>query len=211
MDSTTRSVEEDALIGRLGMMIVTLFAGTPYRHAENSRQAGRPSMTLVLCDMAGVAAAIQPVAKKETIRILDRAGIDIVWVHAEGGCKAPPVNLCFIVLIIPEPPEIWNKPYATGTAPVRTGAYRRAYIFYDRVTEVVKAFTTLSREQASGIILGHAIAHELGHLLIPHDAHALNGIMHEQWNYRQFGEANAGRLLFTSDQARLMQKELQSR
>jgi hypothetical protein len=54
------------------------------------------------------------------------------------------------------------------------------------------------------------MAHELGHLLIPGDAYSPNGIMRDEWNYRLAEEAAAGRLLFTSDQRRLIQKELRS-
>jgi hypothetical protein len=196
--------------GRLEMTIVTLLvAGTPCLYGVHTKQEVRPRMTLVQCDMAGVDSEVLLLAKRETTRILVSAGVDILWVDAEPGCKVLSVNLCFIVVIMPKPPEVWNKPYATGTAPVRTGAYRRAYVFYDRVTAVAKAFTTNRRMETAGIILGHAVAHELGHLLIPGEAHSLNGIMRDQWNYRLAGEAGAGRLLFTQDQSKLIQRELQ--
>ena len=185
-------------------------AGTPSLYSEQSKAAGRPRMTLIECDMAGIPSKIRSGAKRETIRIFERAGVDVVWVDAGPACKTPSMHGRFTVVIIHEPPKEWGKPKATGFAPTRTGAYRRAYVFYDRVTAMANPSTTNHVPETTSVILGHVVAHELGHLLLPGDAHSPNGIMRHQWNYRLWEEAAAGRLLFTPDQSRLIRKELQA-
>src|SRR5262249_30251138 len=55
-----------------------------------------------------------------------------------------------------------------------------------------KDLTTIGQ----GIMLGHAIAHELGHLLMPERTHSLAGIMSTRWDRRHWDDAVAGRLLF---------------
>jgi hypothetical protein len=206
-----RPVEEDAVIRRSEVIAALFLVGAPCLYGWQSAPEVRPHMTLVQCDMIGVPNEIRLLAKAEVIRIFSSAGVDIIWIDAEAGCKTPSVNRAFMVIVMSEPPEAWGRPNATGFAPVRTGAYRRAYVFYPRVTAVAKVFSTNRLPQSVGVILGHAIAHELGHLLIPGDAHTPNGIMHDQWNYRLAEEAAAGRLLFTSDQSQLIQKELRSK
>src|SRR5262245_28352328 len=56
----------------------------------------------------------------------------------------------------------------SGTAAERG---RVAYVFYDRA----ERFTPLHR----GKYLGHFMAHELGHLLLPQYAHSVTGLMRE--------------------------------
>jgi hypothetical protein len=41
---------------------------------------------------------------------------------------------------------------------------------------------TIESKSAFGIVLGHVIAHELGHLIIPGDAHG-GGVMRPYWAY----------------------------
>jgi hypothetical protein len=198
------------VIGRLDVIVMLFLVGPPCLYSEQSRPAPRPPLTLIECDMAGVPIEIRTRAKGETIRIFDSAGVDVVWVDVGPGCKVPSIERSFIVVIIHEPPEAWNKRRAAGFAPIRTGAHRRAYVFYDRVVAAAKASTTNHVLESTGIILGHVVAHELGHLLLPGDAHSINGIMRNQWNNRLSEEAAAGRLVFTPDQSKLIRRELQA-
>lgn len=50
-------------------------------------------------------------------------------------------------------------------------------------------------------VLGLAMAHEIGHLLLPTRTHSLTGVMREGWDAKDFRLAAQGRLLFTHDQA----------
>jgi hypothetical protein len=51
------------------------------------------------------------------------------------------------------------------------------------------------------VILGYAIAHELGHLLLPPNSHSVGGIMRASLDMKL---AAAQRLRFTGDQGRLI-------
>jgi hypothetical protein len=61
------------------------------------------------------------------------------------------------------------------------------------------------------IILGCAIAHEIGHLLLGPHGHSSAGIMLGQWEPKQIRHATMGYLLFTSQQAKLMRAEARRR
>jgi hypothetical protein len=61
------------------------------------------------------------------------------------------------------------------------------------------------------VILGCAMAHEIGHLLLGPRAHTLTGIMQPQWKRTHLEQAMKGRLLFTADQALRMRCKAASR
>jgi len=80
-----------------------------------------------------------------------------------------------------------------------------AYVFFDRVRE----FAERGHVDA-WMVLGCAIAHELGHLLLPVNAHAADGIMRAQWDSHVIARAG-GFLSFAPDQARLLRMRVASR
>ena len=57
------------------------------------------------------------------------------------------------------------------------------------------------------IVLAHAMAHEIGHLLLPY-GHAATGLMRADWDAKDMRLAVHGRLNFTSEQAELIQTRL---
>ena len=58
------------------------------------------------------------------------------------------------------------------------------------------------------IILGHAMAHELGHLLLHSMEHSRTGIMKSRWGKEELRRAESGGLLFTTEQAEAMREGL---
>jgi hypothetical protein len=88
---------------------------------------------------------------------------------------------------------------------------------------IAPALTTVYYESALGfakydqaefeapIVLGCAIAHEIGHLLLGPNRHSVSGIMRARWDRRDIREELQGAMLFTPQQARLMQAEMQRR
>ena len=58
-------------------------------------------------------------------------------------------------------------------------------------------------------MLGHVIAHELGHLLLGSNSHATSGIMRSRWQAAELQSLAHGALFFTPDQVKLMQARLQ--
>ncbi len=80
-----------------------------------------------------------------------------------------------------------------------------AYVFYHRVEEFVKA-RNLHEHKAR--ILGLAITHEIGHLLLPLHSHSSRGVMRANWDRQDFRLATRGNLGFTSKQAELIRSEV---
>jgi len=60
------------------------------------------------------------------------------------------------------------------------------------------------------IVLGHAMAHEIGHLLLPY-GHSPTGLMRAEWEAKDLRLAANRQLNFTSEQAELMRGRLLAR
>ncbi len=80
-----------------------------------------------------------------------------------------------------------------------------AYVFYHRVEEFVQA-RNLHEHKAR--ILGLAVAHEIGHLLLPLHSHSSRGVMRATWDREDFELAARGNLDFTPKQAELIRSEV---
>jgi hypothetical protein len=83
-----------------------------------------------------------------------------------------------------------------------TGAH--VLIFYDRVEILGSAVN-----EATYTVLGHAIAHEIGHVLLHSSQHASGGLMRGRWTPATWRLASAGLLTFTHEQAEGMSAGLQ--
>jgi hypothetical protein len=78
-----------------------------------------------------------------------------------------------------------------------------ANIFYHRVEELAKTKTC-----SSGEILGHAAAHELGHLLLGNLDHSSSGLMKARMGHKDLQKAARGDLLFTEQEGALIRQAL---
>ena len=95
---------------------------------------------------------------------------------------------------------------APGSGPER----QWVYAFYDRVEAfAVKHITDTHADAAQ--ILGHVIAHEIGHLLLNDQTHSATGIMRGPWNLWDVQNASYGHLLFTTRQAEAIKAEVSRR
>jgi hypothetical protein len=53
----------------------------------------------------------------------------------------------------------------------------------------------------TSLVLGHAMAHEIGHLLLGTREHSLTGIMHSPWSSQDLWRATRGGLSFTAEES----------
>ncbi len=158
-------------------------------------------------------------AEKEGTRILRDAGVEVAWLdcptsHAEEekypACKPPMGAMAVDLRILP--PSIASRVQSgreqLGFAlpSTKSGSASAAWIYYQRVEDLAE-----SKDADQAQILGHAIAHEVGHLLLGPAEHSAQGIMRGNWDRKCLQEARRGQLLFTRDQAELIRIEVQTR
>jgi predicted transcriptional regulator len=88
----------------------------------------------------------------------------------------------------------------------RAGSASATWVFYRRVEELAEG-----KNASKSQILGHAIAHEIGHLLLGPDRHSDRGIMRANWGRRDLQEAARGQLFFTIEQGERIRTEVCAR
>jgi len=78
-----------------------------------------------------------------------------------------------------------------------------AYVFYNRVRNL-----SVRYDDRHGGVLGHVIAHEIGHLLLPHGTHSGTGLMRADWSRDDLEHVAHGLLIFTRREAALIRQRL---
>ena len=78
-----------------------------------------------------------------------------------------------------------------------------ATVFHNRVLTL-----TQSGRYSDAVLLGHAIAHELGHLLLNSSTHARYGLMAARWRDAELDRAAVGLLLFSPAEASFIRAEV---
>jgi hypothetical protein len=153
-------------------------------------------------DDVGVPADVAETARNEVSGIFRRSQISLTWIEFDA-CQGS----CFTIKMVSKLlGDKSRNPKVIGIAPgTREVRGKLAYIFYERV-RVYSAQLGLDTAQ----MLGHVIAHELGHLLLPYGSHTVAGIMRSEWDRAQVTSAASGTLRFTPVQVELIRERLQA-
>lgn len=188
----------------LGLEIVLLLAvaASAQSMLGNSRE-----LRVSLFDDAGVGARTLRKAEREASRVFRRANIEVMWLHCTqnsleqvslGGCSEAsfPAHLHLRVVSRPRAAEISTVGMSFLSADGE-GCY--ADVFYEPILEL-----QMESHIGAAIILGHAMAHKLGHLLLGTNSHSRDGLMRAHWNPGDLGQAGRGNLLFSAGEATLM-------
>ena len=186
------------MVGRLisGVLLAFLVSGLSQVAAQPLSNSAAP-ITVLLCDKSGLSETNKAKARAEADRILITVHVQLRWVAPESNetCTGPQGESFLSIILVPQcPKDLPTSAGAMGRAVLVGTAYPRAYIFLDRV----QSFDVVHRTNKSsylGVILGHAISHEMGHLLgLPHTS---AGIMRAQWGRQEWVAAVTGVLGFS--------------
>lgn len=157
-------------------------------------------------------------AEREVARIFREVGIEISWVscpltEAELGlysaCLEPAHSLIFDMNVVPRFMAMRASMPETSlgfTSLTKEGRASVATVFYDSVKDMAEPTAP-----ALTAILAYAMAHELGHLLLPNSGHSSGGIMRARWTPEDLRNAVYGKLFFTSGQGKSMRAEVRAR
>jgi len=164
--------------------------------ATGTSSAKSLPLPVTVFDYANVPAQWLSRAEESMSRIYGEIGVEITWKDARSEARTG-----LIVLILPEsrstkesiPQSVIG--YSSGTADERR---RVAYVLYGRMDQFrLEQVPAIQRAN----LLGHLMAHEVGHLLLPVQSHSPSGIMRARWSRADLELAQQGRLRFTADQA----------
>jgi hypothetical protein len=139
---------------------------------------------------------------------------------APGGGKAVPLacgadaDVCRLdVRLVANTLHLRSSALAEALPFARSGV--RVNVFYDRVQKVMDrhyAAASLARAQSGRwAILGHVLAHEIGHVLLGTDRHSPGGLMRAAWDHKYLDRMATAPLLFTPNEVRSIQQRLKTR
>jgi len=178
-----------------------------------------PVLTVRFYNYAGVSATTLERAAEIAGRVYDKAGIRTVWMECRTRADQPVTNPA-----CSEKPgasviqvRLLSKSMAAGVdidptvfgyaAPSKTGGFGAvANIISHRVAQLARDV-----ESSEELILGHVLAHEIGHLLLGYGGHSKRGLMRVHWDESELQKAAIGGLVFTKKQVKKVRAQAEAR
>ena len=133
-------------------------------------------------DSAGVSKAAMRAALETAAQALRPADVEVTWVacsaSSAGSCAAPLRGGELIVRLVRLESASAAAAESLGTALLdpKTGTGVLATVYVDRVERLAR-----TSHGELGTLLGRAMAHEIGHLLMGRSEHAVRGLMRPRW------------------------------
>ena len=196
----------------LGTFLATLVfpAWARTNHGEYSQ------LVVSVYDSVGIPRTALAQAEREAEKIFKPAGVNVLWMNCptaatrqrDSTALTPPD--CGLVewpnhlalRIVPGTNRFTNEVFGVAfLSGEGVGCY--SDVFYDHATGL-HAESNVSVAN----ILGNVIAHELGHLLLGSNSHALSGIMKARWEGKELDRVAKGGLSFNAEQAEHIRERL---
>jgi hypothetical protein len=185
---------------------------TGVHNDANSVGSSRPGIVVLVYNYAAVSPSTMSRAREKVNRLYRETGVEIEWLDplADARYRINPTSnpsQPFTVQILirsrrpsrgPSMPES-----VMGEALPTDENGGTLSVFYDQMLRVARRYN-----QPLADILGLAVAHEMGHLLLPAHAHSNTGIMRAEWGAVDIRRGVDGSLAFTSDQAALIRAKV---
>ena len=145
-------------------------------------------------------------------RIMATAGVHVRWVYggfktespvpgcASGGGAVQTIDLRFVY----STPRYYLRGALAEAFPFAQSGIRIT-VFFDRVSDIPKGYRIPAH-----LLLGHVLAHEIGHVLLQNDGHAETGLMKPRWTDVDYYQMLKEYLKFTLGDARSIQSNLAS-
>ena len=181
------------------MAVTVLMTSTAY---AQTRSVGA-DLPVRIYDLTGQGDDQRQVALATTTDVLATAGVRIVWTLcapagvSEPGCNAPHRDTERVVRVMQTSP-VWRRQDGVpmGDSVVDRGSQSGvlATVHADRVSWMASRAGI-----APAVLLGLAIAHELGHLLLG-SSHTSAGIMRRSWTLNELRLPRPGDWQFTKEQ-----------
>jgi hypothetical protein len=204
----------------LWLVLLLPFASLSYAGTQST--AGEQSnlqITVRVYNYAEVSRGTLTRAEEEASRIFREAGVETTWVdcptsQAEAdkypACELPlgamGVDLRILTRAMAARVQSGRERLGFALPSTKVGSASAAWVFYHRVEQLAE-----SKDASAAQILGHAVAHEIGHLLLGPNRHSPTGVMRAEWGRAELQRASRGEMLFTPEQCGIIRAEVQAR
>jgi hypothetical protein len=184
-------------------IVVAIAVGTV---AFERSAAGQPhhvhTIEILVMNEAEVPRELLQRAQDQAARIFQPTEVRLTWSDPTIAISTSHDAALRLTLKIISKPKLDGVTESMGLA-IKGGTL--AYVFYDRVTEFAR-----QRRCESTQVLGHVLAHELGHLLLQRRPHSVNGVMRGSWDRAHDVPilCSSHGLPFTTEEANLIRRRL---
>jgi hypothetical protein len=201
---------------RLALGILLTCNSQSYAIGRPAEKVRAPRLCIHVYNLANVSFRTLDQATKEAARILATAGVEIVWQQSPADTREanisdqsaavsqvsrePDVRDYLVVKIIRRFPD-HSLPGALGYSLPDARFGQHAEIFYNRVERV-----SASGDIDLATMLGHAMAHEIGHVLLGSTEHSPDGIMKARWGKADYQKAAKGYMEFMPLQGKVIRE-----
>lgn len=185
-------------------LLVVLLSGLFSLRPTSALATENPQLVVYVYNDAQASLETLTSAEQHAGRIFSKAGLDITWrncpcsdeTFGSGENTGPSVLVLHVTTHI----AATTSDPTFGVAFLdENGVGRYADIFWQKVQQFQQG------SQANlAAILGSVMAHEMGHLLLGSNAHAIGGIMQPRWNAPELRRIAMGTFLFLPEQVQRM-------
>ena len=176
------------------------------------QEASQATIVVKVYNYAAAPADVMRAASEKVAAIYKSAGVDLVWIEplgadsADDGPAAASTKMFTVTILVrPTRRDQWDpsRKSVMGMALASDAMGGVLSLFYDQVVRVTRQY-----RQPLADIFAVAIAHEIGHVLLPPPAHSPTGIMRAAWEGDDIRHALAGPLEFTLAQAETVRRRV---
>ncbi len=141
-------------------------------------------------------------AKNRATEILAGAGVRTRWASSRSSVQTASADeVIDLQFVYSSREHSVSKALAEAFPFASSGV--RVIVYYDRVKDVLQ-----SRLAPDGFVLGHVMAHEIGHVLLKMHNHSTTGLMKAHWTDHDFVEMRWKCLEFTPEAAATIRRNL---
>jgi hypothetical protein len=189
------------------MWLLLGLTAAPARNVAAGTDPDRPNLRVRVYAMTKVAHVKSiAAALDEAVAIFVQAGIDVRWIDCsmpEGRAGAPPEpcarplnagDVAIRLVNVHTSHLARTLPLGDSLLDPSRGWGSLATIYVDRVEWLAR-----SSRIDEGVVLGRAMAHELGHLLLGSRVHGHSGLMRATWTHDELVHPRPSDWMFTSD------------
>jgi hypothetical protein len=151
-------------------------------------------------------------AQREVVWIFAAAGVRVAWIDCGFECQQPDIHTSTsaeainVVIVSRETKALSPIPSEVLGAVMRDNDAREfGWVFFRRIERASEAYAL-----DAGVVLGHAIAHEVGHLLLPRGTHGRSGLMRASWRMEDMRDAIQGHLGFSASESAMIRARVGS-
>jgi len=197
-------------IGLMARLLCIALSVSVFRPAFADQS--EPLVIVWVRDTAGVPDDVLTRAQGDVTQIYREAGVETEWLTPDLlAVESDAVRQAALIVAILSMKQAERiDSVATGdrmgfTARGAGENGRVAYVRYDRVE-----MHTGENGMDSARVLAIAIAHEIGHLLLPYNTHSPTGLMRADWTNADLQRAQRRLIFFTAEQGRLLRSRIQA-